>query len=379
MNELIGQKPFCIVHSFAPVRICDNGGWTDTWFARHGKIFNIAVTPYAEAQLEVYQCKDVVPSIRIVAENFGESYIRVLGQKGWDRHPLLEAAIERLGFPVGTSARVTIYSEAPSGASTGTSAAVSVALIGALDFLRGGHLSPKEIAETAHAIETQMLGLQCGIQDQLCSAFGGINYIEMHEYPNATVSQLSLDPSGWQELERRLVLIYLGHSHSSSKVHEQVIANLEGAGSECRALQELRKTAEKSRDAVVSGRLDLLGQAMVENTRAQANLHPELVSSEAWRVIEIAQAHGAAGWKVNGAGGNGGSVTLLCNPLSDRKRAMIREIEQEVASFRHIPIRLSHRGLSVYATSLGKSLQGQAISRWPSYTGRLCKTTPLVI
>jgi D-glycero-alpha-D-manno-heptose-7-phosphate kinase len=65
-------------------------------------------------------------------------------------------------------------------------------------------------------------------------------------------------------------------------------------------------------------------------------------------VIEIAREHGALGWKVNGAGGEGGSLTLLCGPLSAAKRAMIREIEQESELFRSIPIRLSRHGLNTW-------------------------------
>ena len=47
-------RPLRIVNSIAPIRIADNGGWTDTWFARHGKIFNIGVYPYAEVQIEIF-------------------------------------------------------------------------------------------------------------------------------------------------------------------------------------------------------------------------------------------------------------------------------------------------------------------------------------
>ena len=49
-----GRQPLRIVNGVAPIRICDNGGWTDTWFAEYGKIFNIGVYPYAEVQIEVY-------------------------------------------------------------------------------------------------------------------------------------------------------------------------------------------------------------------------------------------------------------------------------------------------------------------------------------
>ena len=48
------DKPISIINSVAPIRICDNGGWTDTWFAGHGQIFNIGVYPYAEVQIAVY-------------------------------------------------------------------------------------------------------------------------------------------------------------------------------------------------------------------------------------------------------------------------------------------------------------------------------------
>ncbi|MEC8932186.1 MAG: hypothetical protein VYB08_12240 [Candidatus Latescibacterota bacterium] len=44
---------------------------------------------------------------------------------------------------------------------------------------------------------TEKLGQQCGIQDQLCSAFGGINYIEMFRYPHAAVSQIHIANDVW--------------------------------------------------------------------------------------------------------------------------------------------------------------------------------------
>ena len=31
----VSQPPLRIVNRVAPTRICDNGGWTDTWFAGH--------------------------------------------------------------------------------------------------------------------------------------------------------------------------------------------------------------------------------------------------------------------------------------------------------------------------------------------------------
>jgi D-glycero-alpha-D-manno-heptose-7-phosphate kinase len=342
------SKPLHIINSVAPIRICDNGGWTDTWFAGHGTIFNIGVYPYAEVQIEVYPVEGREDRIVINAENYGERYVVNPDNHSYDKHPLLEAAIEYMHVPEDLAFEVTIFSEAPGGASTGTSAAVTVALIGALDSLSPGHMTPHEVALAAQAIETQMLHQQCGIQDQICSAYGGINYIEMFNYPHASVSQIVVPNSTWWELERRLVLIYLGKTHQSSQVHEMVIRDLEGAGPECQKLADLRQTARKSRDAVYEADFTGLGQAMIENTEAQERLHPALLSEDAKKVIQIAKESGALGWKVNGAGGEGGSITLLCDDRSAAKRAMIRTIEQENALFKNIPIYLSRYGLRTW-------------------------------
>lgn len=344
------QRPIRILNSVAPIRICDNGGWTDTWFAVYGSIFNIAVLPYAEVQIEVFPYTGQLNRVVLFAENYGERFVVQPEALGWDRNPLLQAAIERMGVPSDVVLSITVYSDVPAGASTGTSAAVTVALIGALDCLTPGRLTPHQVALTAQSIETEMLGQQCGIQDQLASAHGGISYIEMTRYPHASVSTIEVANEILWELERRLVLIYLGKSHSSSEVHAKVIKELENAGPDCKQLADLRATAPASRDAIYAGDFDALGRAMIANTEAQARLHPDLVGADAARVIEIARSFGAAGWKVNGAGGDGGSVTILCGAQSHIKRAMVREIHAANPLYQHIPTYLSRTGLRVWET-----------------------------
>jgi len=337
-----------MINSVAPIRICDNGGWTDTWFAEYGCIFNIGVYPYAEVQVEVFDRNTVDDRIVINAENYGERFAIATTEGPWTHHPLLEAAIDYMRLPDNIAFEVTIYCDAPAGCSTGTSAAVTVALIGALDLLTPGRMTPYDVALTAQRIETQKLGQQCGIQDQLCSAYGGINYIEMFRYPHAAVSQLHVPNTVWWELERRLMLIFLGRAHSSTEVHGKVIAELEGAGPDCQKLEDLRQTAGLSRDAVYAGDLAALGGAMIANTEAQARLHPELVGEDAQKIIGLAREFGALGWKVNGAGGDGGSVTLLTGVESVAKRDLIAAIEQADPLFQNIPIYLSRYGLRVW-------------------------------
>ena len=346
------QKPLRIVNSLAPTRICDNGGWTDTWFARHGKVFNIAVYPYAEVQLRVFPTYGEKARITIHAENYGQQYTIEKPEGSYDQHPLLEAAIDFMRIPCDVSIEVSIHCEAPAGCSTGTSAAVSVALIGALDCLTPGRLSPHEIALCAQRIETELLGQQCGVQDQLASVYGGINYIDVYEYPHASASGIHVPEAIWWELESRLCLIFVGETHSSSKVHEAVIADLEDEGPDSEKLRRLRRTPAKSRNALYAGDFAGLGAAMIENTEAQANLHPGLIGPSHQKIIDVAASHGVPGWKVNGAGGDGGSVTILFGPDHATKRAIIREIEQCDPNFKNIPIHLARFGLRIWESPL---------------------------
>ena len=346
------SKLLRIVNSLAPMRICDNGGWTDTWFARHGQIFSIAVQPHAQVQMRVLQGDRGPSRVTIHAENYGQRYVRDMPEGTYLKHPLLEAAIDYMRIPRDLLVEFSVYSECPSGCSTGTSAAVSVAMIGALACLRDERMTPRDVAMAAHRIETELLKQQCGIQDQIASAYGGINYIEMQEYPNAQVTQLHLDERLWWELEGRLSLIFVGLSHSSSDVHKKVIARLERDGSGAPELNRLRQAAERARDALAASDLRALGQAMIDNTEAQRMLHPDLVGPGHARIIEMARACGALGWKVNGAGGDGGSVTLLSGADRTRRRAMIRQIEADNPLFQHIPIRLAAHGLQVWESSI---------------------------
>ncbi len=342
------SKPIRVINAAAPIRICDNGGWTDTWFAGHGKIFNIAVAPCVEVQILVYPRTERSDQIMLHAHNYGERYAVQLGQVGHPRHALLEATIAEGAPPDDSALEIYIASAMPAGASTGTSAAVTVALLGALDALTPGRLTPHELAYKAHRVETERLGLQSGIQDQLCAAYGGLNFIEVFSYPYASVSQIHVPDVIWWELERRLVLVFLGKTHSSSAVHEQVITRLEQAGSAAVELASLRQAAELSRNALYARDFVALGHAMIANTTAQSNLHPALISADARQLIDLARGYGVLGWKVNGAGGEGGSVTLLCNELANTRQELLHAIPQANPLFQVIPITLSRAGIRVW-------------------------------
>ncbi len=339
-----------IVKCIAPIRICDLGGWTDTWFAKSGCVLNIAVSPCVEVTIISRKRRKGDPQVTIRAENYHDTYTIDPQSKSFGKHPLIEAAFTLFKMPSNISLDVTIFSEAPVGASTGTSAAVSVALIGALDLMSGRKMTTYDIAQRAHYIETKLLHLQAGVQDQLCSACGGINFLDIR-YPDAAVCPLQLTNGLLWELESRLLLIYLGKPHHSSALHESVIDCLEQSEKFKKRLVPLRTAAVFGKEALLRGDLDAFGYAMRKNTEAQRGLHPELIGERADYVIDMAKKFKLSGYKVNGAGGEGGSITLLLPSGSPGKRKIINAIVSGHTEFQNIPIQLAPHGLRRWVTT----------------------------
>jgi D-glycero-alpha-D-manno-heptose-7-phosphate kinase len=326
-----------VIRASAPVRICDNGGWTDTWFGGPGRVFNVAVRPGVEVTIREIRGPD--PVVLDVCD-FGERY--AVTPRAWrpPRHPLLEAAVDRLPPPPGSHVEVSIRSAVPPGSGTGTSAAVAVAMLGGLRALHAMTIGRLDIASAAHRLEVDALGRESGVQDQLSCAFGGINYIEIDTYPAAVVRPLPM----WDGLGRSLSLVFVGRGHDSSSVHRQVIEDVARRGPGVFA--PLRQAAGAAREAVLARDLHALGRSMIANTEAQAALHPALVGEEATKVIEAAAAHGAIGWKVNGAGGDGGSLTILSPSLAGRM-ALEKLLLELDPKYLILPVRVSTSGVEI--------------------------------
>jgi len=343
------KKPIKTIYSTAPIRVNDIGGWTDTWFSGEGKVLNMGVSPLVEVRIDVFENeKRKEDRVLVHAENYGDTFLVSPENPDYKVHPLLQGAINSLPIPKELELEISLSSHVPAGCSTGTSASVCVALLGGLDFLLPRRHSLDEIVALAHGVETEKLGLQSGIQDQICAAYGGVCFIHMHSYPKANVLKLELEEILKRDLNRRLFLIYLGKAHSSSALHEEVIAFLERKGSQFKIIQELRDLAERAKDLLLKGDLDSFGKVMIENNECQRSLHPGLISEEADAVIEIAKKYKASGWKVNGAGGKGGSLTILAAQEAGLRKSMLQEINSLKRGIKSIPISLAFSGLEVW-------------------------------
>ncbi len=309
------RGPVIHVAASAPVRTADVGGWTDTWFARSGLVCNIAI--------------DHRSHVRVAAQPGGERMVRlVVGLTGEDyefapheapgRHPMIEQAI--VSTEMRGAVEVEIGASALAGSGLGTSASVMVALVAALSTAMGDPLDAGEIAALAHSYETST-GKQSGVQDHAAASWGGINLLDVR-YPMVRREPVVAPLVALTQLRTRLHTVYLGTPHASSALHDEVIELLDQGHGEAE-FETMREAAARAAAALRAGDLDGFGGSLTSAHDAIAALHPALVGVDARELVEIARAHGARGWKVNGAGGDGGSIAVLGPSDPDADAALV--------------------------------------------------------
>jgi len=330
-----------IVKAWAPNRILDFGGWTDTWFAEHGAVLNFAVDLYARVLVRTRGRPGVSITVSDYQEVIELDHAQSVTYDG--QHDLLKAAVKVIGVD---AVDVQVYADVPPGCGTGSSAAVSVAMLSALGLLAGRYQRPHEVARLAHELETKELGIESGVQDQVSAAVGGIGYHDIYQYPLVSSTPVRLSPSTVWELESRLVLAHSGARHLSSDVHRKVVADMQAGRPEVKqAMDTLRSLPQQAADALWRADFDAFAESMNENNRAQLQLHHEIMTPDLARIQEVARAAGAIGFKINGAGG-GGTATILAD--DGNRRAIVDAVRE--AGCRVMNFHLDFQGLRTWVS-----------------------------
>ncbi len=280
------------------------------------------------------------PRIRLVAADVDADYFVGPDEiDGWaapapGHHPLLEhaiaAVVERTGVDrlLGDHADgldgvdVVVGAAVPAGASLGTSASAVVAVLAALDgLLGGGRRTAADLARLGHQIESGRCGREAGVQDQWAAAFGGTSLLTIGGYHRGgetpAVEHLAVEPAPQMRaaMEACWSTVVFG-SHDSSAVHSEVIrsaldANGVGHANTLSSLRRMSALAVDAAEALRASDLAAWAEALRECTTAQERMHAALLGPAHRAAIEAARRLGALGWKVNGAGGAGGSLTVV--------------------------------------------------------------------
>ena len=95
----------------------------------------------------------------------------------------------------------------------------------------------------------------------------------------------------------------------------------------------------------------LVPHLVVDGAAAALDFYAKAFGAEGARLMMTgidAEAGALVMAEINGAGGDGGSLTLLTGALSWQKRELVRAIEAASPGFQSLPIYLSRHGLRLW-------------------------------
>jgi D-glycero-alpha-D-manno-heptose-7-phosphate kinase len=215
---------------------------------------------------------------------------------------------------------------------------MSVALIGALAAWTGRPVSDHDLLTMAVDAETQACLRPASVQDVRPALYGGIAAVQMG-IAGIRREALSVDPG---ELERRLVLAYVGPSRPAGDPWEIVTRRLNGDTQATEALDELCSAAAALREALEQRAWPAAGAAVSAEWQARKRLVPTITTLEIDFLLERARFAGALAGKACGAGG-GGCVVCLVDP--DRRADVSGALTAGGATL--LPFSIEREGLSV--------------------------------
>ncbi|MDI9615622.1 mevalonate kinase [Methanothermobacter sp.] len=198
----------------------------------------------------------------------------------------------------GSPLSIQIEMEIPVGSGLGSSAALTVALIGALDGYHERESEPGDTAARAHRVELEVQGAASPL-DTTVSTYGGLVYLD---------SQRNVEKV-------------------NARLHDLVIAHLDHSGDTAEMVAGVAELRSRFPD-VMDGIMDAVEMITMRAYRALLSNNPEPIgdlmninqglldamgvsTGELSMMVYEARSAGAAGSKITGAGG-GGSIIAYC-------------------------------------------------------------------
>ncbi|MEN9934506.1 MAG: hypothetical protein RLZZ387_1085 [Chloroflexota bacterium] len=232
------------------------------------------------------------------------SVTEIVDHVGELKHELIRESLRVVGCDQGIE--ITSISDIPSqGTGLGSSSTYTVGLLNALYAYTGRFAGAERLAREACQIEIERCNAPIGKQDQYIAAFGGLQFIQFNPDETVFIDPVICRPQTRQLLQRRLLMLYTGHTRRTANVLREQQANTQRDPASRRALRHMVALAHDLRAAIVQDNLDAFGEVLHEGWARKRELASGITSPQIDSWYERARSAGAHGGKILGAGGGG--------------------------------------------------------------------------
>lgn len=286
-----------MIISRTPYRISLFGGGTDyhTWYQEHGAaVLATTINHYC-----YLHCR-LLPAFFEHKSRIVWRMVEQVMENHEIQHPSVRAVLEYLDMNQGIE--IHHQGDLPARSGLGSSSAFTVGLLNAMYALQGNISSKRELACEAIHIERDILNENVGVQDQIETAYGGLNKIVIHANGTFEVMPLVLSAKRLDMLQNHLLLFFTGVSRTASDIAGDKIRSIPTKQVELRAIRELVDVAA---DILTTGDITDIGRLLHESWMLKRQITSSISPTFIDDIYLKARNAGALGGKLLGAGGGG--------------------------------------------------------------------------
>lgn len=231
---------------------------------------------------------------------------------------------------------ISSIADVPQGTGLGSSSSFTVGLLNNLKCHKREYISKHDVAENACNMEINVLGNPIGKQDQYAAAYGGLNYYQFNKNGTVDVEPILMSHEAFKQLEKNLIMLYVGGEHSASTILKEQSKNMVSAKDKEEGQKRIVELTHELKYELEHNNIDAVGKALDENWKIKKTLASGISNPEFDRWYDMAIKAGATGGKILGAGGSGFFLFYVPEEKQEKFRKEMKELPEMEFKFDHL-------------------------------------------
>ena len=215
---------------------------------------------------------------------------------------------------------ITLADIPSSGSGLGSSSALTVGLIKALNCYLDINQTPYKIAKDAYHIERKILKKELGYQDHFNAAFGGLR--KYYFYKNhKIINKNFLTYKKKKIFFENVIIFYTGINRSADKILKKIVAK-----NNVHLMDELSNLTKKFEKNLKKLNFKLCGSVLDESWLIKKKLSKYVSNKFIDNIYKKGKSAGAYGGKILGAGGGGYFIFLCKKSLHSKLKKKLKPL-----------------------------------------------------
>ena len=194
------------------------------------------------------------------------------------------------------------FADLPARSGIGSSSAYCCAVGNCIMNLKNISFDKYKLAENSYQIENKLLKENVGIQDQIASSFGNLNYVKIKKDKTFKINPIILKDYERFEFLGRLLLVYTDEQRNSSQMAQFILKNLK---KKKKILMKIQQIVDEAYSNLINQDIDSFGKLLKYTWEMKKELSNKMITQRTLHLFEILNKKEVLGYKIMGAGGGG--------------------------------------------------------------------------